>query len=396
MKPIQIKENVFWIGALHPDLRKFDILMHTKNGTTYNSYLIKDQKIAVIDTVKAKYAESYLQHISELVDLKDLAYIIIQHNEMDHSTALPALLEAAPTAKVVCPKPAVKFVNNIVNRQIDMMTVDNGQILDLGEKKLEFITAPFLHWPDTMMTYLQGDNILFSCDFLAAHFCDSHLFDDLITRDFWPDFQYYFQVIMRPFKKHVRNALKKLENLPIQIVAPSHGPVLRKDVSKYIRAYSDWSAPLPVNQPKKMLIAYASAHGNTEKMAQEIARGARSAGLTVTLYDMEETSPEDLLDELEGTDALVVGSPTINNDAVLPIWNLLSHLATLDMKGKIAASFGSYGWSGEAVSFLDQRLTSLKFKVPLPGIQALLVPSEEELQQCYQFGIQLAQEIQKA
>ncbi|MBN2356069.1 FprA family A-type flavoprotein [candidate division KSB1 bacterium] len=396
MKPVQITSDVYWIGALHPDLRNFDILMHTKNGTTYNSYLIKDQSVAIIDTVKEKYTEQYLQRISELVNLSEIAYIIVQHNEMDHSGSLAALLEAAPGAKVVCSKPAVKFVNNIINREVEILTVENGQVLDLGRKKIEFITAPFLHWPDTMMSYLQDDKILFSCDFLAMHFCDSHMFDDLITRDMWPDFKYYFQVIMRPFKKHVRNALKKIDDKSFSVVAPSHGPILRQNINKYIKAYEQWSAPLPENNPKKLMIAYASAHGNTEKMAHEIERGAKSAGLAVQTFDMVETDPEDLLDDIESADAIAVGSPTINNDAVQPIWNLLSRLATIDVKGKIAASFGSMGWSGEAVPFLDQRLSALKFKVPVEGIQAVLVPSAEEIQKCYEFGARLAQEIKKA
>ncbi len=390
MKPVQIKENVHWIGALHPDLRIFDIIMYCKNGTTYNSYLVKGEKTAIIDTVKDKFAAGYLDRIAELVDFTTIDYIVAQHNEMDHAGSLAALLEKAPQAQIVCSKPAAKYVQNILNREVNIKTVENGEILDLGGKSLQFFPAPFLHWPDTMMTYLREDKILFTCDMFAAHFCDSHLFNDLISRDIKADFKYYFDTIMRPFKKQVRNGLKKIADLPFEIIAPSHGPVLRQNVQEYIQAYDAWSTPGAENTPRRLLIYYASAYGNTERMAAEIGRGAKDAGLSVELYDAMLLEPQDHLDRIESADALAFGSPTINNDAVKPVWNLLTSLVTLDIKGKIGASFGSMGWSGEAVDFLDQRLVNLKLKVPNPGLKVTLIPGDEDLQKCYEFGQALA------
>jgi len=391
MKAVQIIPDVYWVGALHPDLRVFDILMHTKNGTSYNSYLIQDEKTAIIDTVMDKFTQPYLQWLSELTDLQKIDYIIVQHNEMDHSGSLAELLEAAPKATILCPKPAIKYVQNVINREARIKPVENGEVLDLGGKKIEFITAPFLHWPDTMMSYLSTDGILFTCDLLAAHFCDSHLFNDLISRDVWPDFKYYFDIIFRPLKKHVRNGLKKIEGKSLKIVAPSHGPILRADLDKYIQAYLEWSAPLPENQPKKLVIYYATAHGNTERMARRIALGAQEQGMSVEVFDAADIQIEEHLDRIESADVIVFGSPTINGDAVPPIWHILNNLGTIEVKGKLGASFGSMGWSGEATGFIDRRLSDLKFKVPLPGLQAVLVPGEEELKKCFEFGVALAQ-----
>ncbi len=386
MKPLEIKPDIYWIGALHPDLRLFDLIMHTKNGTTYNSYLIRAEKTAIIDTVKDKFSAAYVERIIELADPKHIDYIVVQHNEMDHTGSLTALLELAPQAEILCTKTAVKYVQNVVNRDVRITPVDATTAISLGKHTLRFIPAPFLHWPDTMMTYVPEEEMLFSCDVFASHFCDSRMFADLITRNFWPDYDYYFKSIMRPFKKSVRNALKKLTEIPTTIIAPSHGPILRQEIGKYVQAYESWSAPLQENTPRYVLIYYASAYGNTERMAQHIAKGIEEAGAHAELFDIINIKPEDELDKIEAADAILIGSPTINNDIVKPVWDLLSSLVTLDIKGKIGGSFGSMGWSGEAVGLLDQRLQSLKLKVPVPGISAVLVPNSEELNQCVEFG----------
>ncbi|MBN1999738.1 FprA family A-type flavoprotein [candidate division KSB1 bacterium] len=394
MKPFEIKPGVFWAGALHPDLRIFDILMKTKNGTTYNSYLIKGEKTAVIDTVKGKFTKLYLENLSQVCDIDKIDYVIIQHNEPDHSGSLAALLDAAPSAQVVCSKPAVKYVQNVLNRDIEPLAAQNDTTLELGAgKTLRFYATPFLHWPDTMMTFLENERVLFPCDVFGSHFCDVHMFDDAITRDFWPEFRYYFDVIMRPFKKNVQNALKKINGLNIDILAPSHGPVIRNNISKYLEAYDLWSAAKPSNDPKRVLIYYASAHFNTELLAEWIAENLQDKGLNVELFDVVELDFNGHLDLIESADAVLFGSPTINGDAVKPVWDVLSSLATLDLKGKIGASFGSYAWSGEATKMLDARMADLKFKVPVEGFVAVLVPGKEEKKACFEFCEKLAAAI---
>lgn len=393
MKPFEIKPGIHWIGSLHPDIKVFDIILQTKNGTTYNSYLIQDEKTAIIDTVKSKFTKQYLEHITELVDFEQIDYIIVQHNEPDHSGALAELIDVAKNAQVVCANVATKYVANILNRDLDVLSVKNNTTLSLGKKTLQFQTAPYLHWPDTMMTYLVEDNILFPCDVFASHFCDSRMFNDLITRDFWTDYKYYFDSIMRPFKKNVRNGLKKIAPLTIEMIAPSHGPILRENVQKYIAAYEEWAAPLSANSPPKVLVYYASAHGNTGIMANEIEIGLKSLGIDVEVYNAEGLSFDGHLDKIEAADAVLFGSPTINNDATKPVWDVINSLTTIDIKGKIAGSFGSIGWNGEAIKLLDDRLTAMKFKLPFEGLKAVLVPSKEELLACREFGKNIGNEI---
>ncbi len=393
MKPFSIASDIHWVGALHPDLRIFDIIMKTKNGSTYNSYLIKADKTLLIDTVKSKFTDLFLQNISQLVDFKKLDYIVVQHTEPDHSGSLIALLDKAPDAEILCSKSAVKFVKNTINRDAKITPVGDGSTIELGGKTVEFLQTPFLHWPDTMMTYCREDRLLFPCDVFANHFCDSRMFDDAIARDFAPDFELYFNIIFRPFKKNVQNALAKLKNFDIQMIAPSHGPIIRSSVDAVMTAYDQWSRPLPDNATPKCLVYYVSAHGNTAIMAKVISEALKQEKIDVELYDLTQISIDEQLDKIEACDAILVGSPTINNDAVKPVWELLTSLTTLNLKGKIAASFGSIGWSGESVKFIDERLKALKFKVPFEGVTCNLVPDDEELQNCRQLAHQVAETI---
>jgi flavorubredoxin len=293
----------------------------------------------------------------------------------------------------VCAKTAVKYVQNVANKEIDIMPVSNKDVLDLGSKSLSFLTTPYCHWPDTMMTFLNEYNVLFPCDIMGAHFCDSRMYNDTITRDFWPDFKYYFDFIMRPYRKNVGNAIKKVKELDVEIIAPSHGPILRSEVKKFIDAYDEWTRPRVANDPAKMLIYFAAAHGNTGIMAKKIAEGAASKGVDVEVFDALDINPQEHIDLIERADALLLGSPTINNNAVKPVWDVLNSLVTIDVKGKVAASFGSYGWSGDAVEQLDGRLRAMKFKVPYDGLKAVLVPDEDELRACFEFGAQIAESI---
>jgi flavorubredoxin len=198
---------------------------------------------------------------------------------------------------------------------------------------------------------------------------------------------------MRPYKKNVGNAIQKVKNLSIEIIAPSHGPILRTNASQYIDAYEDWCHPLAANDPPKILIYFASAYGYTNKMAKKIAEGARSKGMQVDVFDACELDIQEHIHLIEEADAVLVGSPTINNNVVKPVWDVLNAMITIDVKGKIAASFGSYGWSGEAVEQLDGRLKAMKFKVPYEGLRAVLAPNEDELQACFDFGVKIAVSI---
>lgn len=393
MGPVKVKEGLYWIGALDPERRVFDVIMPLERGTTYNSYLIEAQKPTIVETVdiKPKAQEEFFANLKALLDPKDLAYIVLNHLEPDHSGALERLLTEAPKAKVVVSKSGEHFVKNLLNREIDLLKMQDGDTLDLGGKTLRFIIAPFVHWPDTMLTYLVEDRILFPCDFLGCHFCDERLFDDLVD-DFSHYFRYYFNTIMRPYKEYAFKAVEKLGSLKIDIIAPSHGPILRTTPQRYIDLYREWSAPKP-RVKKRALIFYASAYGNTAKMAREIASGVEEEGVEVALFNLEEVAPTEVLEEIEEADALIVGSPTFVGDAIKPIWELLASLTTIKVKGKVGAAFGSYGWSGEAVGLIEERLRNLKFKVPEPGARAILAPTNEDLENCCEFGRKIARSI---
>ncbi len=391
MKPVEIKKDIYWTGVLDPDLRLFDILLHTEHGTTYNSYLVKGEKIAVIDTAKGRFYEQFVSNIKCLVEPEDIDYIVCNHMEPDHSGSLSRFLREAKNARVVVSTTGEHFVNNIVNAEVNALKMGDGDVLDLGGKTLRFIFAPFLHWPDTMFTYVVEDKVLFPCDVFGSHYCDGRLYDDLVG-DFGQEFRYYYQGIMRPFKEKVLQAVDKIRDLEIEIIAPSHGPILRSDPWKYVNQYVKWSTPSPA-EVKRILIFYASAHGNTKMMAEEIGKGAAVDGVEVQIFDVSETDIADVLDRIEVSQALIIGSPTINGDAVKPIWDLLSSLATISLRGKVGAAFGSYGWSGEAVGMIEDRLKRLKFKVPRPGLRFMLVPTAEELEICREFGRKIAESL---
>ena len=394
MRPVEIVEGVYWVGALDPQLRVFDIIMKADHGTTYNSYLVKaGEKVAVVDTVKEPFYEEFLENVRSLVDPRDVSYVIVNHTEPDHSGSLGRFLRDAPNARVVCDRNCRNFVRNILNRDVDPILVQDGDTLDLGGGvEMRFVHAPFLHWPDTMFTYLEQRKILFTCDFLGAHYCDDRLFDDLVD-DYSHAFEYYYLVIFRPFKKYVLEALDKVQGLDLGVIAPSHGPILRSDPRAYMEKYREWSSSPVPGEEKSLLVFYASAYGNTAALAEKIAEGARSEGVKVTVMDVAATELGLMIDRIEAADGIAVGSATINGDAVEPVWYLLSHLATLNLKGKVGAAFGSYGWSGEAPKLIADRLRGLKFKVEEEPLRVNLVPTEEDLEGAREMGRRLARSL---
>ncbi len=388
MKAFSIKNGIHWVGALDPELRTFDILLNVERGTTYNSYLVKGlSEAALIDTVEDKFKEEHFEKITQIIDLKELSFIILNHTEPDHSGALAALIEKAQNAKVVISKNAEHFIKNLLNKDIYPIKVGDGDYIDLGNRRLEFINAPFLHWPDTIFTYMPQDKVLFPCDFFGSHFCDERMFDDLVD-DFSYSFQYYFDHIMRPFKEYALKALNRISSLDIKLIAPSHGPILRTNIDRYLSMYMNWSEQ-PQREEGKILIFYASAYGNTARIAKSIAEGIRRGGASVSLFDVVSIDYRQVLRMIEAADVLLVGSPTINGDAVKPVWDLLSSLATIKLKGKIGAAFGSYGWSGEAIEMINRRLKDLKFRVPLSPLKVALTPTESDLEESRKFGTEL-------
>jgi len=393
---VEIKKDIFFTGVYDFDLRVFDIIMKAPSGTSYNSYLVKGSSgVAIIDTAKEEFADEFFANIESLVKYDEIKYIIINHLEPDHSGSLPELIKRAPQAKIVISSKAKAMLKAFMKQPLEFDTVKTGDTISLGNKTLEFLITPFLHWPDTMMTYIQEDEILFSCDAFGSHYHDKRLFNDKVG-DFGYAFQYYYDHIMRPFKSYVHSALELLKNYKLDVIAPSHGPILVDKPEQYVALYEQWSQPKEIHPSGKILINlfYASSYGNTREMGNFILRGMNSVeGIIASRYDLEALDFERGVHLLERSDAIVVGSPTINGDAVKPVWDLLAGFAYIESKGKIGAAFGSFGWGGEAVGMLQDRMKSLRIKVPIEPIRIKLIPTEEELQQCFDFGVEFANAV---
>ena len=395
---VEIAPGVHWVGAFDPDLRNFDLILRTANGTTYNAYTVRGEKgVAVIDTVKENFSDEFFSRLESVCSYDEITTIVVNHLEPDHSGALPELLKRAPQAEV-CLSVRAPMMLKALLRGAEIMPrgfrpVNTGDSVDLGGRTLAFLNTPLLHWPDTQCTYLGELGILFSGDAFGCHFCDTRLFNDKVG-DFRFSFEYYYAHIMRPFRSHVVRALDLIEPLDLSIVAPAHGPVLRHGPRDYVRRYRELATARLHNETggeKTLLVFYLSAYGSTRRMAEAVRAGAEEVtGVRVSLYDIEGGEPAAFLDLVEEADAIVFGTPTINGDAVKPVWDLLSSFATIRVAGKLGAAFGSYGWSGEGVKMVEDRLRGLKLDVPLPGLRIKLAPTSDELEQCRTLGRNLA------
>ncbi len=398
MAAFEIKDGIYSVGVLNPNLRIFDIIMKTEYGTSYNAYLIKGEKTALVEAVHAPFFDEYLDNIRSIVDIKDIDYIILNHTEPDHSGALKYLLKENPDIKVITSMPGNKYIRDIVNRTFDHQVVKDGDTLDLGGKVLKFIIAPFLHWPDSMFTYVETDDVLFSCDFLGCHYCEPRMYDHKIIykENFEDAFRYYYDVIFGPFKEHVLKGLEKIEGLKIDVICPSHGPILIEGIQKAQQLYKEWSHDITEkNNPPKVVIAYISAYGCTRRMAEELEKAIKDTGsIEVELMNIIYSDIHDIKEKVEKADGVLFGSPTINRDAVKPVWDLLSMVEVFKNKGKLCGVFGSYGWSGEAVKMMEERVKSLKLKLFGEGITAKFVPSEEELKKIYEYGKAFAEAME--
>lgn len=393
-KVLPLNDSVKWIGILDPGLVTFDVVMETKYGTTYNSYFVDADKKAIIETSKEPFKDIYLDKIKQVVNYEDIDYIVLNHTEPDHSGNLTHLLDLAKNATVVASKPAINFLKHMVDKDFEYIIASHGDELDLGNKTLKFISAPFLHWPDSMFTYLKEDNILFTCDAFGCHYCDERMFDDLVG-DFDDAFEYYFRVILKPFSNYMLSAIDKIKDLNIDIIAPGHGPILRSDWKKYV----EWSKKIAEeteDKPKKhkVFIPYVSAYGNTRKIGEKIAEGIRMAGdIDVEIMDIELVDIASLEEKIEKSSAILIGSPTINQNTLKPIYDLFAVINPIRNRGKLSGAFGSYGWSGEAVKIIEENLKNLKLKIYESGVKCCFIPFEDSYEEALEYGKEFGKEL---
>ncbi|MBU3127640.1 FprA family A-type flavoprotein [Clostridium tagluense] len=382
MKTTKLKDNIYWIGVNNPELRVFDIIMETKKGTTYNSYLIDDEKIAIIDCVKDGYFEEFLGKIKGVIGERKVDYIVVQHTELDHSGSLSKFLEVYPEAVVVASKAAISYLKEITNKEFNSKPAIEE--ICLGKNTLQFISAPNLHWPDTIFTYIKEEKILFTCDVMGCHYSPTNCITDACSGDYFDEMKYYFDVIMGPFKKFVNMGLDKIKDLELDMIAPSHGPIHIDDIKMYLDLYREWAKVYEIKE-KNVQIFYVSAYGNTEIVGKYLAKKINENGIKAEAHEITSMNLSDIVELIEKASGIMIGSPTINQDAVKPAWDVLSLVCAITNRGKAAAAFGSYGWSGEGIPMLTQRLKSLKFNVVEEGLKFKFVPSTKEYEMADNF-----------
>ncbi|MCI6277189.1 MAG: FprA family A-type flavoprotein [Clostridium sp.] len=398
MKSVEIKKDIFWVGALDPGLRVFDIIMYTPYGTSYNSYIVKgSEKIAVFETVKEEFFDQYIERLNSLdINVSDIDYIIVDHTEPDHAGSVSKILDLAPKAKVIGSNCAIQYLTQIVNKPFESIVAKDGTSISLGNKTLNFISAPFLHWPDSMYTYIPEDSLLITCDSFGSHYSEENVFNDFVKseEDYMTALKYYYDCIFGPFKPYVLKAIDKIKDLSIDTICPGHGPILRENPWKIVNIYKEWSTPAPSPKTPNITISYVSAYGYTKQLAEEIAKGIASKGdFEIKLFDLVSSSQEEILKSINKSDGILFGSPTINCDLLEPIRDLMTKLNPIVHGKKVAGAFGSYGWSGEAVPNMETRLKELRMDLLLPSLKIKFKPSSEELDSAFNFGELFADKV---
>lgn len=394
MGAVKAMDHIYYVGVQDYDLRVFDIIMRSEYGTSYNSYLVRgSEKTALFETCKLDFWDEYIANIKEVCDPSEIDYIVVNHTEPDHAGCTERLLELAPNAQVVGSSTALSFLKDIVNHPVRGLAVTEEDTLDLGGLTLKFLSVPFLHWPDSMYTYIPELGALFTCDSFGCHYADKRIFNDLIDGDFIDAYHYYFTHIMGPFKRpFMLNALDKIQNLDIRFVGNGHGPVLRSNIQKYFDMYRTWCEPVEHTE-KTAAIAYVSAYGYTKSLAEAIAKGIEAEGIKVQVFDLVTADMNAAKHAVSQADGFLLGSPTLLSDALPPIYEMLLGINPVIHKGRFAGAFGSYGWSGEAVPNLMTRMQQLKLSLPLEGMKIRFKPTQDDLDNAVEYGKKFAQAI---
>lgn len=392
----KITEKVTWVGKVDWELKKFHGNEYSvQRGSSYNSYLVRGKKTALIDTVWRPYDEEFISQLKQEIDLDQIDYIVMNHNEVDHSGSLPELMRLIPNTPIYCTANGEKILRGHYHQDWNYKTVKTGDSLDLDGCILMFVEAPMLHWPDTMFTYMTGDNILFSNDAFGQHYATETLFNDTVNQsELYSEAMKYYANILTPFSPLVRKKIDEVLglNLTVNMICPSHGIIWRDDPAQIIGRYLDWAKNYQENQ---VTLIYDTMWQSTRRIAEGIAAGIRESDsdITVKLVNAAKRDKNDIITEVFRSRAILVGSPTINNGYLYSIGGLLEMMKGLKFKGKKAAAFGSYGWSGESVSQITNQLKDCGFQIVNDGQKVLWVPDCKQMEDCMEFGRKFAKEI---
>ncbi len=375
MKAVKIKEDIYWVGAIDWDLRNFHGYL-TQRGATYNAYLIIDEKITLIDTVKEQFADELIKRISSIIDPSKIDYIISNHVEMDHSGAIPKMMDIAKNAQLItCPN-GEKGLSAHYKRDFNHRVVKTGDILNLGKRNLQFVLTPMVHWPDNMVEYMPEEKILFSNDSFGQHYASSGRFDYENSKDIIIDeAKKYFANIVLPYSAQVRKELEVAATLDIEIIASSHGIIWEKYTKKIVEEYKKWSSNKVL---KKAVIIYDTMWHSTEKMAYAIQEVFEEKGYFTSMKNLQHNHISDIMTELIDAEYICVGSPTLNNNIMPNVASFLTYLKGLSPKGRKSIAFGSFGWGGQSIAQTAEYLKDSGFEI-VDMFKQKYIPSSEDL-----------------
>jgi flavorubredoxin len=385
----KLTDKVTWVGKIDWELRRFHGDEYsTHKGSSYNSYLIRDKKTVLIDTVWKPFDKEYVENLKKEIDLKEIDYIIAQHGEIDHSGSLPLLMKEIPDTPIYCTSNGKKILKGHYHEDWNFVEVKTGDTLDIGDSTLTFVEAKMLHWPDSMMTYMSGDNILFSNDAFGQHYASELMFNDLVDQaELFAECIKYYANILTPFSTFVTKKIEEVLsfNLPLNMIATSHGIIWRDNPAQIVEKYMEWANAYQENQ---ITIVYDTMWNATRRMAEKIAEGIKSVDkdVAVKLYNAANTDKNDIITEIFKSKAILFGSSTVNKTIMHATSGILEMVKGLGFKNKKAAAFGSYGWSGESVGILEEKIKAAKLDVVQDGLKILWVPDDEGMETCKDFG----------
>ncbi len=393
----KITDIVTWVGKVDWELNRFHgDELSTHFGSSYNAYLIQDEKTALIDTVWQPFDKEFVSRLAEVIDLHTISYIVMLHNEIDQSGALPELLRRIPNTPIYCTKKGEAILRGHYHQDWNFVNVKTGDTLSLGKQTLTFIEAPMLHWPDTMMAYLDGEHILFSNDVFGQHYATESLYDSEELPTILHEAEKYYANIVCTYSPMAKRKLAELLSmqLPISLIAPSHGVIWKDNIPTILQKYQQWSTDYQENQ---ITIVYDTMWNSTRLMAEAIAEGIQQAdsAVRVRLFNASKEDKNDILTEIFRSKAVLFGSPTINYGISFAMAGIMEMVHGMKLKGKRAAAFGSYGWSGDAVKILNDRATAAGFTLVNEGIRTLWVPNESTLTEIREFGTAFTQAVKE-
>lgn len=389
----KIRDNFYWVGAIDWNLRDFHGYT-TERGSTYNAFLLKDKKNVLFDTVKAPFSNEMLERISSLIDVNKIDYIVINHVEMDHSGALPIVIDRINPEKIICSAKAKEaLLSHFKRPDWPYHVVKSGDVINIGNRNITFIETPMLHWPDSMFSYIKEDGILISSDAFGQHFATSERFDvDVDFSELMHQAAKYYANIILPYSNLVQKLLKTVKemNIKIELIAPDHGLIWTKHIPEIIQAYSDWSLP---KLNKKAVVFFDTMWKSTEKMAYSVTEGLMSQGISVKMMKLGDNNRSDVITEILDAGAIVVGSATLNNEFLPTVSDMLTYMKGLKPIDRIGASFNSFGWNPGVLKKINTEMEASGIKLVSDGISVKYVPEQRDLENCYQLGVKIAQEL---